>query len=146
MVSQRTSKASAAGVPQYTIALSTPVTLGRALTSWPILLAATKATMDSEWLMMYSMAFSPRESYSGTHTVFRRLQACGVVLCGSSCRNWCGRPAAPAHAYPTCMAIIHSGQLEPRTPILDFGGAPIAARPEASLTTWAPTSSYVWYT
>ena len=37
---------------------------------------ATNRMLDSEWLMMNSTAFSPRESYKGTQYMACRLHAC----------------------------------------------------------------------
>lgn len=43
----------------------------------------------------------------------------------------------------TCIAIIHSGQLAPKTPMRSLGEMPVATRAEPAASTRAATSSYV---
>ncbi len=40
---------------------------------------ATNMMLDSEWLMMNSTAFSPKESYSGTQYTLCLLHACTAI-------------------------------------------------------------------
>ena len=80
---------SSLGSPQYTMSL-TVLMLPFDLRRLPSLSADTKTALHSAWLRMYSTAFSPRVSYRGTQAMFARLHA--------------------------CIAIIHSGQLAPKTP------------------------------
>jgi hypothetical protein len=62
--------------PQYTTVLTWPFTCGSAAARLAILSDATNTMVASEWVTMYSMAFSPNESYNGTQYSDMRLHAC----------------------------------------------------------------------
>jgi hypothetical protein len=71
-----TCAAAGLAAPQYTTFLTCPFTCGSAAARLAILSDATNTIVASEWVTMYSMAFSPNESYNGTQYSDMRLHAC----------------------------------------------------------------------